>query len=107
MEDEYGRLMTPQERENMADTQWVLPVIEKFPSRQAGEAVSRNSELGYEGYENALGGDTAGNPYSPFILKINWQFAKWAKLRGAGSTAVTELMGIEGVSCLIAFQKHS
>lgn len=99
--------MTPQERENMADTQWVLPVIEKFPSRQAGEAVSRNSELGYEGYENALGGDTAGNPYSPFISKIDWQFAKWAKLRGAGSTAVTELMGIEGVSCLIAFQKHS
>lgn len=40
----------------------------------------------------------AGNPYSPFRSKLEWEIALWAKMRGPSSTAFTELMSIEGVS---------
>ena len=38
------------------------------------------------------------NPYAPFLSKTEWEIARWAKLRGPGSTAFSELMGIDGVS---------
>ena len=37
------------------------------------------------------------NPYSPFSDRMNWEIARWAKLRGPGSTAVSELLSIDGV----------
>jgi hypothetical protein len=37
------------------------------------------------------------NPYVPFSSKLEWEIARWAKFRGPSSTAVSELMGIEGV----------
>ncbi|KAF7349526.1 hypothetical protein MSAN_01743000 [Mycena sanguinolenta] len=42
-------------------------------------------------------GDAPSNPYKPFLLKMDWEIARWAKLRGAGSTAFTDLLKIEGV----------
>ncbi|KAJ7926370.1 hypothetical protein B0H13DRAFT_2229408 [Mycena leptocephala] len=40
---------------------------------------------------------TATNPYAPFKSKVDWEIAKWAKFRGAGSTAFTDLLNIGGV----------
>ena len=63
--------------------------------------VNNNADL-----ENVTAGThqhsaSATNPYAPFLSKLDWEVARWAKLRGPGSTAVTELTGIEGVSrCL-------
>jgi hypothetical protein len=37
------------------------------------------------------------NPYAPFASKLDWDIAKWAKLRGPGSTSFSELMAIPGV----------
>ncbi|KAJ3567978.1 hypothetical protein NP233_g6016 [Leucocoprinus birnbaumii] len=37
------------------------------------------------------------NPYSPFSSEVNWEIARWAKLRGPSSTAFSELLAIEGV----------
>ncbi len=42
--------------------------------------------------------DGAENAYAPFNSKLDWEIAKWAKLRGSGSTAFSELLGIDGVS---------
>ncbi|RDX41450.1 hypothetical protein OH76DRAFT_1459168 [Lentinus brumalis] len=39
-----------------------------------------------------------GNPYAPFASRLDWQLAQWAKLRGTGSTAFTELLAIEEVA---------
>lgn len=39
----------------------------------------------------------AGNPYAPFASKIDWEIARWAKTRGLGSTAFSELLAIDGV----------
>ena len=63
--------------------------------------VNNNADL-----ENVTAGThqhsaSATNPYAPFLSKLDWEVARWAKLRGPGSTAVTKLTGIEGVSrCL-------
>ncbi|EAU80829.2 hypothetical protein CC1G_04939 [Coprinopsis cinerea okayama7 len=38
------------------------------------------------------------NLYAPFSSKLEWEIARWAKLRGPSSTAFTELMAIDGVA---------
>ncbi|EIN13427.1 hypothetical protein PUNSTDRAFT_56509 [Punctularia strigosozonata HHB-11173 SS5] len=38
------------------------------------------------------------NVYAPFISKMDWEIAQWAKLRGPGSTAFSELLAIDGVA---------
>ncbi|KAG2126251.1 uncharacterized protein EDB93DRAFT_1323762 [Suillus bovinus] len=38
------------------------------------------------------------NPYHPFNSQIEWEVARWAKVRGATSTAFTDLLSIDGVS---------
>ncbi|KAG1739364.1 hypothetical protein EDD22DRAFT_787098 [Suillus occidentalis] len=38
------------------------------------------------------------NPYHPFNSQIEWEVARWAKLRGATSTAFSDLLSIDGVS---------
>ena len=35
--------------------------------------------------------------YWPFALKLNWEIARWGKKCGPGSTALTELLEIDGV----------
>lgn len=100
MGDEHGRLLTAEERQNAQDTLWTAPFVEPFPNPQAGKVHSAMPRPGYERYgENIADGDgTPQNPYHPFASKVDWEFAKWAKLRGPGSTATTELLNIEGVS---------
>lgn len=36
--------------------------------------------------------------YAPFESKLDWEIARWAKTRGPGSTALDELLKIDGVS---------
>lgn len=96
MEDEHGRLFTGEERHKAEEDIWVEPVVYGFPGR-AGEAVEEENESGYVGYKDSLGAGSHNNPYAPFASKIDWDMARWAKLRGPGSTAVTELMGIDNV----------
>ncbi|KAN0135781.1 hypothetical protein V8E53_006421 [Lactarius tabidus] len=43
------------------------------------------------------GGLHAENIWFPFQSKRDWEFAQWSKNRGPGSTAVTELLAIDGV----------
>jgi hypothetical protein len=96
MDDERGRPLTAEERRQAEEDVWVRPVVQEFPGR-AGEVIDESVRSGYEGYKSQIGADAATNPYAPFESKLDWEFAKWAKLRGPGSTAVTELMGIDDV----------
>ncbi|KAJ7643458.1 hypothetical protein DFH06DRAFT_999028 [Mycena polygramma] len=74
------------------------PIVEKFPGRAAGRPIpspqNQNSE---QSYGSGLSDASAGNPYAPFNSKMDWEVARWAKLRGSGSTAFTDLLGVEGV----------
>jgi hypothetical protein len=44
---------------------------------------------------------SSNNIYAPFKSKMDWEIAKWAKLRGPGSTAFSDLLAINGVSNLL------
>ncbi|KAJ7269176.1 hypothetical protein C8J57DRAFT_1066810 [Mycena rebaudengoi] len=73
------------------------PIVEKFPGARAGEPIStRHAASAEEQYGAALGRE-AHNPYMPFTSKMDWDIAHWAKLRGSGSTAFTDLLKIPGV----------
>lgn len=76
----------------------IEPTIVYFPGRRPGEVYSEGI-MGMQEYENALGG-LSENPYSPFASKIDWELAKWAKLRGPSATSFTELLDISGVSAI-------
>jgi hypothetical protein len=71
-------------------------VIDKFPGGRAGEPMSgERSASAEQQYSDRLG--SSGNIYAPFASKMDWEVARWAKLRGSGSTAFTDLLKIEGV----------
>ncbi|RPD62619.1 hypothetical protein L226DRAFT_458001 [Lentinus tigrinus ALCF2SS1-7] len=52
----------------------------------------------YRAYAATVDASQSGNPYAPFASRLDWQMARWAKLRGSGSTAFTELLAIEEVA---------
>jgi hypothetical protein len=76
--------------------------IEYFKGH-AGEALPDIGSTEFQAYDHELGlGSTSTkNPYHPFQTQMDWEIAKWAKLRGPSSTAFTELLAIDGV-CIIA-----
>lgn len=67
---------------------------DKYPNARAGQPLSREESRDCE-YASALGG--GDNPRAPFNSKKDWEVARWAKLRGVGSTAFSELLAIDGV----------
>jgi hypothetical protein len=74
--------------------------IEPFPLATAGAPIEGSvcGASGFETYERTLGNN---NQYAPFLSKLDWDIARWAKLRGPTSTAMSELLGIEGVCRLL------
>jgi hypothetical protein len=74
-----------------------MPFVERFPSGAAGTPIPNMGESvpGYEALHDNLG---QGHIWYPFQSQRDWEFAQWAKNRGPSSTAVTELLGINGVS---------
>jgi hypothetical protein len=63
------------------------------PISSSREQASSNT---YEKYQKDVGGSDE-NPYAPFTSELEWQVARWAKLRGKGMTAISELLSINGV----------
>lgn len=71
-----------------------------FPGGRAGTPVDRRRERSaYENYQAHID-SVNSNPYAPFVSKMDWGFARWAKARGPGSTAVSELLQMENVSTI-------
>ena len=46
------------------------------------------------------------NVYWPFKSRTDWLVARWVKLRGPGSNAVSELLRIPGVSIFLKICAH-
>ena len=78
----------------LASPPWHAVPANELPANYRAEPT-------YEKYERQLR-DVYGddNIYAPFASKLDWEVARWAKLRGPGSTATTELLGIDEVSKL-------
>lgn len=86
----------PAERQEAEAPLGHQPIVEKFPRRHAGAPVHHSRTTAFESYKNILQG--AENVWAPFESRIDYEVAKWAKLRGSGSTAFSELLAIDGVS---------
>ena len=56
--------------------------------------MERGSGSLYKKYSNGFQED---NKYVPFKSELDWDFIRWAKLHGPGSTAINELLNINGV----------
>lgn len=69
--------------------------IEKFTKGQVGATLNHQEAPKNERYSTKI--DNPNNPYAPFSSKTDWELACWAKLRGPSSTAVSDLLDIEGV----------
>ena len=100
-DEEHGRFLTRSEAARLQGESWVEPTVAHYPGKRAGEVCAKGITVMQE-YENALGGPS-GNPHSPFSSQINWELAKWGKLRGPSATSFTELLNIGGVSLASRF----
>lgn len=76
-----------------------VPEIVEFSDQNAGAVYERAHQFGNQGYRRAVTGSSAGGPnqYAPFLSRLDWEVARWAKMRGPGSNSLTELLRIEGV----------
>jgi hypothetical protein len=81
---------------------------DKHPSARAGQPLTHEESTDY-GYDAALGGGDNSSPWMPFNSKKDWEIARWAKLRGVGSTAFSDLLAINGVgfSSFFPILRHS
>ncbi|KAM6495003.1 hypothetical protein JOM56_009626 [Amanita muscaria] len=70
--------------------------IEHFPSEQAGSPIQPGSAVqsDFINYRRLLGSD---NEYAPFQSQLDWEIARWAKIHGPSSSALTKLLQLEGV----------
>ena len=94
-DDEHGRFLSAEEATGLQRETWGDAHIEVYPGKRAGAIHSEGIPTMKE-FENTLGGPSP-NLFAPFNSQTDWELAKWAKLRGPGSTAFTELMGITDV----------
>ena len=84
---------------NLRQPVFVEEYTTKYPNSYAGCPLpdTARSASSFAQYGSKIA-DSDKNPYAPFANKINWDIAKWAKLRGPGSNSLAELLAIEGVS---------
>ena len=68
------------------------------PHSRAGAVVSFAKQAVDDLYSSGL--SSHRNPWAPFTSEIDWKVAHWAKMRGPGSTAFSELLAINGVSVI-------
>jgi hypothetical protein len=71
--------------------------IQRFTKGCLGAVVDGNGLSAQHDYQGKVKPDASGNVYAPFTSRMDWEFAKWAKSCGVSSTAVTDLLAIEGV----------
>lgn len=72
-------------------------VIVPYPDSHAGQPIS-NHHIANMAYGAHLSNADQENIYHPFSSKMDWDVARWAKLCGLSSTALSDLLAIEGVS---------
>ncbi len=74
------------------------PKVTRYPGGNAGVVHSKTNMTENQKYKAKVGDTSQANAYAPFASCLDWEIAKWAKLRGPSSTAFTEMMAIDGVS---------
>ena len=73
--------------------------VDHFPHGHPGAPLSMEQVSIFESVQNSLGGSI----WAPFQSQVDWEIARWAKMRGPSSTALTELLAIPEVRCYDSF----
>jgi len=94
---EHGRLLTHNEHRQMESGLWAETTTDCFTQGRPGQVIHVEDSDAYEHDVQNFDVCDPDNVWAPFRSKMDWSVAKWAKLRGPSSTAVTELLSIEGV----------
>jgi hypothetical protein len=68
--------------------------VEEFPFGMPGAPIPGRAQEPSE-YESRA--TSMGSAWAPFRSQLEWDVARWVKLRGGSSTAVSELLAIPGV----------
>ncbi|KAJ7083907.1 hypothetical protein C8R43DRAFT_965319 [Mycena crocata] len=90
----------PEPERQIAEERFVQkPHITKFGG-EAGAPLHRAEMPANTQYQRGLSEaeENPENPWAPFKSQIDWQIARWAKVRGSTSTAFTDLLAINGVT---------
>jgi hypothetical protein len=83
--------------EDVRHRAWTIPKIVQFPSSHAGEPIG-TALPPHDAYTTSLKDPSSNsNPYGPFTSKIDWEVAKWVKLRGPSPTSFAKLLKIDRV----------
>ena len=91
---ESGTVHRSQAEKRADANAFITRYSDKYPAQHAGAAVMQ-TEPNDIYYCATVDGLTKA--WAPFTSKLDWDIAKWAKLRGAGSTAFSDLLAIDGV----------
>lgn len=76
--------------------------IDHFGGQAGAPITNATQNSGYNAYAQTVD-KSQTNPWAPFASQVDWEVARWAKLRGSGSTAFSDLLAIEGVcSCILS-----
>ncbi|KAJ6497170.1 hypothetical protein C8R47DRAFT_972715 [Mycena vitilis] len=87
--------LPPQEPRDIPEERFLAkPFVTHFGGL-AGAPV-RTQDSAYHQYSESIR-SSEENPWAPFTSQVDWEIAKWAKLRGSTSTAFTDLLSIDGV----------
>jgi hypothetical protein len=80
-------------------------IVDSFSSGGAGAPIT-DSSPGHESAHDPTREPPHHSIWAPFRSQCDWEIARWAKLRGSTSSAVTELLAIPGVrvSDILLFQ---
>ncbi|KAI0801485.1 hypothetical protein C8Q74DRAFT_1314617 [Fomes fomentarius] len=102
-EDEAARLGTSPSPCNIPGITATSTHVVQFPAATAGAPIpgSHAAMTANHTYLSRLSGSSASesrNLYAPFNSQTDWEVARWGKLRGAQSTAFTDLLAIEGIA---------
>ncbi len=74
-------------------------IVKKFKNPKAGAPMDKTPPDITNAFRQSghkLDDNNNENVYAPFQTRLDWEIARWAKLRGPGSTAMTELLKIDG-----------
>ncbi|KAI0348953.1 hypothetical protein OH77DRAFT_1465870 [Trametes cingulata] len=72
------------------------------PLRSGRAVIGERVLPAYSMYKTAMDGEDR-NIWAPFRSRIDWEIARWAKMHGPGSTAVSELLAIENLAATLGF----
>ncbi|KAI0043845.1 hypothetical protein FA95DRAFT_1497959 [Auriscalpium vulgare] len=96
LDEDEAQELADQQRAEAEDQLHLDPKVVPFGG-QAGVPIAQDAAGTYSAYQHALAGQDEANLYAPFRSKLEWEIARWAKMRGPTSTAFTELLQIDEV----------